>query len=171
MSIAINQIVNANVYLNGNSLLGKAKEVKLPDIEFEQIEHKGLGLIGTIKLPAGLNALQAEITWQSFYPDIRRQNYNPMKNQQLMIRSNLQAFNSQGLIDEQSMVTIMNVQFSKTTGGSIKPKEATEHQDTCEVYSIKQSVGGKEILFYDAFANILRIDGKDVLQKYRTNIG
>ena len=50
MSTAIHQIVNANVYMNGNSLLGKAKEFKLPDIEFEFIEHKGLGLHGTIKL-------------------------------------------------------------------------------------------------------------------------
>lgn len=43
MSTAIHQIVNANVYMSGNSLLGKAKEFKLPDIEFEFIEHKGLG--------------------------------------------------------------------------------------------------------------------------------
>ncbi|VEI47046.1 phage major tail tube protein [Actinobacillus equuli] len=48
MSIAINQIVNANVYINGNSLMGKAQEFKIPDIEFESIEHKGLGLVGTI---------------------------------------------------------------------------------------------------------------------------
>ncbi|EDJ92013.1 hypothetical protein CGSHi3655_00290 [Haemophilus influenzae 3655] len=39
------------------------------------------------------------------------------------------------------------------------------------MHSIKQTVGGKEIFFYDAFANILRVNGQDVLQKYRTNIG
>ena len=35
MSTAIHQIVNANVYMDGNSLLGKAKEFKLPDLDFE----------------------------------------------------------------------------------------------------------------------------------------
>ncbi len=171
MSVSINQIVNANVYINGNSLLGKAKEFKLPDIEFDQIEQKGLGLVGTIKLPGGLNALEGEVTWASYYPEIRAQVYNPFKNIQLMARSDLQVFNSQGMAAEVSMVTTMNVQFSKTTGGSLKPKEATEYQDTFQVYSIRQTIEGKEVLFFDAFANILRVNGQDVLQKYRTNIG
>ena len=61
--------------------------------------------------------------------------------------------------------------FSKTTGEASKTREATEHADTFQVHSIKQTVGGKEIFFYDAFANILRVNGQDVLQKYRTNIG
>ena len=46
MSISINQIVNANVYTNGVSQMGRANEVKITDIEFEKIEHKGLGLHG-----------------------------------------------------------------------------------------------------------------------------
>ncbi|AWX13782.1 hypothetical protein CEP49_04040 [Mergibacter septicus] len=46
-----------------------------------------------------------------------------------------------------------------------------ERSDWLPLLIDKHSNGGKEILFYDAFANILRIDGKDVLQKYRTNIG
>ncbi|MGQ0287229.1 phage major tail tube protein [Pasteurellaceae bacterium 22721_9_1] len=171
MSTTINQIVNANVYMDGNSLLGKAKEFKLPDIEFEQIEHKGLGLIGTIKLPAGMNALEGEVTWDSFYPEVRARAYNPFKNVQLMVRSNLQVFSSRGLEAEVPMVTVMNVSFNKTTGGSLKNKEATEHQDSFQIHSIKQMVDGKEILFYDAFANILRVNGEDVLRKYRTNIG
>ncbi|RDE70831.1 phage major tail tube protein, partial [Haemophilus parainfluenzae] len=30
MSISINQIVNGNVYINGNSQMGRANEVKIP---------------------------------------------------------------------------------------------------------------------------------------------
>ena len=171
MSVQINQIVNANIYMDGNSLLGKAKEFKLSDIEFEQIEHKGLGMHGTIKLPAGMNAIESEVIWDSFYPEVRAKAYNPYKNVQLMARSNLQVFDARGLAAEVPMITIMNVAFSKTTGGSLKNKEATEHSDTFQVYSIKQMVDGKEILFIDVFANIYRVNGQDVLQKYRTNIG
>ncbi|MDH2927354.1 phage major tail tube protein [Lonepinella koalarum] len=171
MSVQINQIVNANVYMDGNSLLGKAKDFKLADIEFEEIEHKGLGLHGTIKLPAGMNAIEGEVTWDSFYPEVRAKAYNPYKNVQLQVRSNLQVFDARGLLVEQPMVTIMNVSFSKTTGGSFKNKEATEHADTFQIYSIKQTVAGKEILFIDVFANIFRVSGQDVLSTYRTNIG
>ncbi len=82
MSISINQIVNGNVYINGNSQMGRANEVKIPDVEFEKISHKGLGLHGEIKLPAGTTALEAEITWDSFYPEVRALLLNPYKNSQ-----------------------------------------------------------------------------------------
>ena len=171
MSIAINQIVNGNVYINGNSQMGRANEVKIPDIEFEYIEHKGLGMFGTVKLPAGANAVEAEITWDSFYPDVRAVLYNPFKTTQLMIRSNLQVFNSMGLATEETMMTTMNVMSQKVGGTGHKNKENAEFQDTLTVLSIKQTVAGKEILFIDFMANIFRVNGQDVLQKYRTNIG
>ena len=171
MSTVIHQIVNANTYMDGNSLLGKAKEFKLPDLEFEFIEHKGLGLHGTVKLPAGLNAMEGEVIWDSFYPEVRAKAYNPYKNVQLMTRSNVQVFDSRGLAAEEALVTIMNVAFNKTTGGSLKNKEATEHSDTFQISSIKQTLAGKEVLFVDVLANIYRVNGQDVLQKYRTNIG
>ena len=171
MSTVIHQIVNANTYMDGNSLLGKAKEFKLPDLEFEFIEHKGLGLHGTVKLPAGLNAMEGEVIWDSFYPEVRAKAYNPYKNVQLMTRSNVLVFDSRGLAAEEALVTIMNVAFNKTTGGSLKNKEATEHSDTFQIYSIKQTLAGKEVLFVDVLANIYRVNGQDVLQKYRTNIG
>ncbi|MDG4947399.1 phage major tail tube protein [Actinobacillus equuli] len=171
MSIAINQIVNANVYINGNSLMGKAQEFKIPDIEFESIEHKGLGLVGTIKLPAGINAIEGSVTWDSYYPEVRAEMYNPFKNIQLMCRSNLQVFNSQGLAAEEPMTTIMNVSSAKVGGTGHKNKENSAYEDTFNVHSIKQMVAGKEILFFDAFANIFRVNGEDVLVKYRTNIG
>lgn len=171
MSISINQIVNGNVYINGNSQMGRANEVKIPDIEFEKVSHKGLGLHGEIKLPAGTNAIEAEISWDSFYPEVRALLLNPYKNSQLMIRSNLQVFDSRGLAAEEPMVTMMNVSASKIGGTAQKNKENSEFGDTVDVYSIKQTVAGKEILFIDVLANIYRVNGQDVLQKYRTNIG
>lgn len=170
MSVQINQIYNASVYVDGNSLLGKAKEIKLPDIEHEFIEHKSLGLHGTLKLPAGMNALEGEITWASFYPEVRAKVYNPFETMQLQIRSNLQSFSSNGLNEQKALVTFMNVAFSKLTGGSFKNNENPEFADTFQIYSIKQIIEGKEILFIDVMANIYRVDGVDVLAKFRANI-
>ena len=88
-----------------------------------------------------------------------------------MATFNVQVFDSRGLAAEESLVTTMNVAFNKTTGGSLKNKEATEHSDSFQIMSIKQTLAGKEILFVDVLANIYRVNGQDVLQKYRTNIG
>lgn len=41
--IEINRITNANIYLDGTNLLGRAEEVKLPDVSMIMQEHKALG--------------------------------------------------------------------------------------------------------------------------------
>ncbi|STJ83855.1 phage major tail tube protein [Escherichia coli] len=65
--IEINRITNANIYLDGTNLLGRAEEVKLPDVSMIMQEHKALGMVGKVELPAGFDKLEGEIKWNSFY--------------------------------------------------------------------------------------------------------
>ena len=170
MSVVINQVDNANVYINGNSKLGTAKKIKTPEFEVEFVEHDNLGLIGKLKLPSKVNALEGEITWDGFYPEVAAIALNPFKNQQLMGRGDVRVFNAAGMAAEVPLVMTMNVAFSKVNIGEYK-KEPTEYAMTYQIHSIKQSIDGKEILFYDAFSNQYRVAGEDILQKYRSNIG
>ena len=170
MSAIINQVDNANVYINGNSFLGKAKTIKTPEFEVEFVEHDNLGLIGKIKLPSKVNALEGEITWDGFYPEVAAVAGNPFKNAQLMVRANVRVFNAAGMATEVPLVMTMNVSFSKVNIGEYK-KEAVEFPMTYQVHSLKQVIDGKEVLFYDAFSNQYRVAGEDILQKYRSNIG
>ena len=167
----INQIVNANIYVNGNSQVGRAKEVKLPDISSVMNEYKGLGMIGSIEIFAGFEKLEGEITWNSFYPDTFKACYNPLKNLQLMIRANLQTFEQEGITEEVPFVTQLNVAFKKNPAGVYKPTEAAEFQSSIAIYSIIQKQGGRELLAFDPVNNIYRVDGKDLLEKFRSNIG
>lgn len=170
MSAVINQVDNANVYINGNSLIGKAKTVKTPEFEVEFVEHDNLGLVGVIKLPSKVNALEGEITWDGFYPEVAAIASNPFKTAQLMVRANVRVFNAAGLAEEVPLVLTLNAMFSKFDLGEYK-KEPMEYPMTYQVHSIKQVINGKEVLFYDAFGNQYRVAGQDILQKYRTNIG
>ncbi|MDP8172608.1 phage major tail tube protein [Pasteurella skyensis] len=170
MSVVINQVDNANVYINGNSFLGKAKNVKTPEFEVEFVEHDNLGLIGKLKLPSKVNALEGEIVWDGFYPEVAAIASNPFKNNQLMVRANVRVFNAQGQATEVPLVMTMNVAFSKVNLGEYK-KEPTEYPMTYQVHTIKQVIDGKEVLFYNAFSNQYRVAGEDILQKYRANIG
>ena len=47
------QVVNANIYLNGKNLLGRAAEVKLPEVTAVMKEHSALGMVGKFELPRG----------------------------------------------------------------------------------------------------------------------
>ena len=60
--IEVNRVTNANVYLNGNSLLGRAREIELPEVTHQMAEHEGMGLYGSPEFPSGLEAMEASIT-------------------------------------------------------------------------------------------------------------
>lgn len=75
--IEINRITNANIYLDGANLLGRAEEVKLPDVSMTMQEHKALGMVGKVELPAGFDKLEGEIKWNSFYRDAMLSAANP----------------------------------------------------------------------------------------------
>ncbi len=167
----INAIYNANVYLDGNNLLGKAGEFKLPEFEIGQDEYKALGMVGTIKLPNGVEALEGEITWNSLYPEVAAKANHPFKAAQLMVRSNLQTFDARGLFKEVAVVTTVTATFSKNGLGGLKPKEKSEQASTYQATEIRQMVDGRETLYYNAFKNIYRVDGVDVLAQMRKNIG
>ena len=167
----LNAIYNANVYVNGNSQLGRASEFKLPEIEIGMDEHKGLGMVGTVKLPNGVEALEGEITWNSFYPDVFTQVYSPFKAVQMMVRANVQVFNAAGLAQEVPMVTMVTATFSKNPLGTYKPKEKAEFASTYQATEIRQSIGGRETLYFNAFTNQYRVNGVDQLAQMRRNIG
>lgn len=167
----LNAIYNANVYIDGNNLLGKAAEITAPEIEFTMDEVTGLGLFGTIKLPSGMEALEAEMTWNSFYPEVAARSRNPFKSAQLMIRSNLQTFDAAGLEKEVPMVTTMTGTFGKDALGGFKPKEKAEFSSTFQVNEVRQVADGRELFYYNAFTNTLRVNGQDVLSQMRKNIG
>ena len=167
----LNAIYNANVNIDGNNLLGKAAEITAPEIEFTMDEVTGLGLFGTIKLPSGMEALEAEMTWNSFYPEVAARSRNPFKSAQLMIRSNLQTFDAAGLEKEVPMVTTMTGTFGKDSLGGFKPKEKAEFSSTFQVNEVRQVADGRELFYYNAFTNTLRVDGQDVLSQMRKNIG
>ncbi|MCM5371088.1 phage major tail tube protein, partial [Escherichia coli] len=105
--IEINRITNANIYLDGTNLLGRAEEVKLPDVSMIMQEHKALGMVGKVELPAGFDKLEGEIKWNSFYRDAMLSAANPYRSLALQCRSSIQRYSSQGLIDEIPLVTFL----------------------------------------------------------------
>ncbi|EGY52008.1 phage major tail tube protein [Neisseria shayeganii] len=171
MSVELNVIYNANLYLNGNTQIGRANEVKLPEIEILQDEHAGLGLAFDINLPKGFKVGEGEISWNSLYADAFNGVYLPFKAQQLMVRGNLQTHNGEGLVKEEPVVVVLTVKFSKVPLGGYKPKERAEWPSTftCTAGSVK--AGGRELLYFDAFANKYRVNGQDQLAQMRRNIG
>ena len=87
--IQVNRIVNANIYIDGTNLLGRAEEVKLPDIQAIMNEHKALGMVGKIELPSGFDKLEGEVKWNSLYEESAKAMANPFKAVQRLLTNTL----------------------------------------------------------------------------------
>ena len=169
--IQVNRIVNANIYIDGTNLIGRAEEVKLPDIQAIMAEHKALGMVGKIELPAGFDKLEGEIKWNSLYKDVAKTVANPYKAVQLQCRSNIETYGAQGRLQEVSLVTYLTVMFKKNPLGTFKQHDNAEFGSGFSATYIKQVIDGDEVLELDYLANIFRVGGEDMLETYRANIG
>ena len=169
--IQVNRIVNANIYIDGTNLIGRAEEVKLPDIQAIMAEHKALGMVGKIELPSGFDKLEGEVKWNSLYEEAAKAMANPFKAVQLQCRSSIETYGAQGRIQEVSLVTFLTVMFKKNPLGTYKQHDNAEFSSAFGATYIKQVVDGEEVLELDYMANIFRVGGEDMLADYRSNIG
>lgn len=171
MAIEVNRLTNANVYVDGNSQLGKAEEVNLPDITFMLSEHKALGMVGKVELFSGVDKLEATIKWNAFYADVLKKFANPRKVMKIQVRSSLETYDSEGLKAEVPCVAYLTVQSKNFPAGNYKQHDNVEATSklTCTAYKLE--IDGQEVINYDALANIYSVDGEDLLATYRANIG
>jgi P2 family phage contractile tail tube protein len=169
--IQLNRITNANIYINGNCLLGRAEEIKLPDVSAIMSEHKAVGMVGKIELPSGFEKLEGEIKWNSFYADAWRHVNNPFSMIQLQCRASVESYGAQGRVSQQPLVTFMSAIFKKNPLGTYKQNDNAEFSSAFAAYYVKQVLGGVDQLELDVLANIYKVNGVDQLDLYRSNIG
>jgi P2 family phage contractile tail tube protein len=142
--IQVNRIVNANIYLEGTNMLGRAEEVKLPDITAIMAEHKALGMVGKIELPSGFDKLEGEIKWNSLYEESAAAMANPFKTVQIQCRSSIETYTSGGRVEEVSLVTFLTVMFKKNPLGTFKQHDNAEFSSSFTATYIKQVVKGRK---------------------------
>lgn len=165
------RITNAAIYLDGASFFARGEEIDLGTVKTVMSDFQGLGMVGLIELPDGLDKLEGKITWNSLYIDAAKKMATPFKTVQLQCRSNVQVFNSAGLVDEIPLVTLMTVTFKEYALGSYKPRDPSKFESPFSATYVRQMLNGEEVVLLDYLANIFRVGGQDQLSKYRQNIG
>jgi uncharacterized protein len=169
--IKVNRLTNANVYVDGGSLLGQVEEINLPEVTHMMSEHKALGMVGKMELFSGVDKMEATLKWNSFYPDALVKFADPRKALNIQVRSSLERYNSSGLTEEVACVAYLTGQPKNFPGGNFKQHDNVEATSklTCTAYKLE--IGGRVVVEYDAMANIYSVDGVDILADYRNNIG
>jgi P2 family phage contractile tail tube protein len=171
MSIKVNRITNANIYLDGGSQLGRTEEIKLPDVAMKMVEHKALGMVGSIELPAGIEKMTGEIKWSSFYREVMAKVADPYSFLALQVRANVESYNSQGRLEQVPLVAFLTVAFTKFPLGTFKQQDNAEFTSPYSCYYIRVVMDGVDIVEFDALSNIHKANGNDLLAAYKANTG
>lgn len=169
--ISINRITNANIYMDGASLLGRAEEVNLPSIVYKMVEHKALGMVGTMEFFAGIEKMESKIKWNSYYPETMKKMGNPFKNVDIQVRGSLEEYGAPGRSDENPVVCYMKAAPKTFPMGNYKQHDNVEIESNLAVYYCKMEIDGVAIIEIDVLANIYKVDGVDLLAKYKANTG
>lgn len=169
--IEINKLTNANIYMNGTNLLGRAEEVQLPQIKHKMAEHKALGMIGSAEFFAGIDKLECKIKWNALYPNVLKTCANPFKATMIQVRASLETYNGEGRIAEVPATAFLIGTFKEFPLGNIKPHENAEYETNMSVTYAKLVVDKKEIFEIDVLQNIYKVDSVDMLSDFRNNTG
>lgn len=170
-AILTNTVTNCNLYLGDKSLLGAVKEIKFPTLKWEMKDQEALGMVGRIKLPVGIAAMEGDITFNSFYPEAMKIMGKPKKFMRIMAMSSLEVYGAEGLEDEVPMVVTMQGWFPEIPLGNFKQQDMVDWPTKIAVYGFEQKINNELIAKYDAMNNKYDVAGEDVLAKYRANIG
>nr|BDD46397.1 phage major tail tube protein [bacterium] len=165
----VRKILGANVYINGNNLLGQADEVTPPSIKLKMEEHKALGqFIGT-EFPTGIEKLEATFKFNSYYPEILKT--SPLKTVDLQVRANQAIYEGDTISSEIEVVHYIRGIFKETNFDAIKQGEQSGVEKQMSVTYSKLVIAGETIHELDAVNNIYKVGGEDVLASYKNNIG
>jgi hypothetical protein len=168
--INVSSVHNANIYLDGTSLLGRAEEVELAWPKAKTIDHKGLGMAGTAEIPVGIDKLEAKIKWISIYGEVLN-SMSIFDSHQFQIRASKEVYTSQGRTQEVPFIGLMTAQFKDGGPLNFKQHENVDFPSTLIVYHCEYIIAGVQHLLYDVFANIYTVAGTDRLFGFKANVG
>jgi P2 family phage contractile tail tube protein len=169
--VQINRITQANIYLDGNSMIGRAEEVSLGALKNKMAGHKALGMVGEFEFFTGIDKLEGKIKWNSFYADNMTATGDPTVIHDMQVRTSVQKYGAGGLIGEVPMVVFLRVAFKDVPLGNFKQHDNVETEVSFTIYYVKSVIDGQEVLEFDVFTNRYKVNGTDILSKYRANLG
>lgn len=172
MGVSINRLYNANMYSEGQSLLGMIEEIKLPALKAKDGDVNVMGLHASIKLPSGMEAMAGTIKFNAVYSTLFDVFGSPYDTKQIQVRCNLQTYDSGSLIGEVPVVAFLTVRFKDSLPAlTVKVNDNPEQESEYNASYYRLEIDGVRMIEMDAFSNTFFVKDRDVLARYRSNLG
>ncbi|HOW51753.1 MAG TPA: phage major tail tube protein [bacterium] len=163
-------ISNANVYIGGVNHIGKADDVKVSG-NYKFVTKKPLGMIGPQEFFAGLEKIEAEIKWNSFYSDVYKQVANPQVPVEMQFRSNVEKYTGDELTEQVPLIYYLRAKANNFPEFGQKQQEQHEASTKFTVTYVRIVENGQNLLEIDLESELFVVNGVDVFKQYRKNIG
>lgn len=170
--IRIGQTTNADVYMDGNRLVGRIKEFKLDKLAYERVTHEALGMVGKMKLPGrAMEAIDAKITFSWLETDVMLKTALPNRAVTFQFEKFVDVFDQGGLIVSEGyrIITTVDLLFAEETFDAFKiGNDPIGRELDCTVARllVKSTESDVFIREYVPFHNINRVNGQDVWPRY-----
>lgn len=169
----IPEVVNdMRVYLNGADDMIGCKEFKMPKLDALKAAVEGIGIAGKIDAPieGHFDSLEAELTWQLATKTSTRLVAGTTVS--LDAYADLQSYDGgSSAYAHDSYHVVIRGRVKSHDPGKLKAGETMESKTTIECHYIKISIGDTELCEIDKFGYKAVVNGVDLLEQVRRNIG
>jgi hypothetical protein len=167
----ISTLYNANVYLDGESYAGQAEELTLPDLKAKMVDHKALSMIGSFELPTGLDKMMMKIKWNSINVDVMTAAANFYNSSDIMVRANSDNWQNGSRTGSVPVIAIIRGLNKNLPAITLKHQDSPDIETEYSCTAYKLIIDGNVVFDIDFFAQVYIVDGVDLMEEYRTNLG
>lgn len=170
--IKIGQTTNADVYLDGNRLVGRIKEFELDKVGYERVTHEALGMVGKVKLPGrAMGPIDAKISFSWLETELMLKTAKPNEAVTLQFEKFVDIFDQGGLAAAEGyrIITTVTLLFAEESMDAFKMGDDPIGRELeCSVIRlvVKSTETDQFIREYAPFENINRVNGEDVWPRY-----
>lgn len=146
-------------------------DVELPAFEALSESIRGAGIAGEYDAPVKghFGSQKLKMNWRTLTPESAK--LNEPKVHALDFRGNQQVFDALNGYVEQGVVVKTRCVPINFSPGKFAAAAGTETANEFEVHYIKIVVDGKTIIEYDKFNYVYIVNGKDMMEEVRKNLG
>jgi len=162
------KINDANIYLNGNKMIGTASTIDLPEAVQKTSTISGMGIGGEIDSPTiGLfESMEQEIQFNTLYSSFQDM-LSPLETINLTIRAAQQVYDKTGGYAFKGLRVVEMGRVKKFKPGKVEKGETMEATITIELTYILIENDGVKLVEIDKLNSVYVANDQDILAGYR----
>ena len=159
-----------NTFLNGASFLGQAEELTTPKLTRKTEDYQGAGMPGSVAVHMGFEAgaLDMELTMGGLSVEMLKTYGANIDGTQLRFAG---SYSDDATGEAVGCEIQTRGRVTEMDWGSAKQGDNTQHKYTLKNTYCKITVDNSEVFEIDLLNMVWKVDGVDMMEKHRANIG